>query len=191
MNNIEEIVVQEQKDENGKLIRTISTKNGIPHGETVIYDVDGNISCKVNYENGVLSGTAEFFMNGAPLMYTAFKDGQQEGEAIFFTNGVKTATAFFKNGLFNGDFTSFDTEGHIIRVTEYVDGKQHGSCQVFYPDGTILEQSTYKNGKLDGEFVRCFPNGNVMEISTYSDGKQYGNLDKNDIKGNLETKTEV
>lgn len=187
----QEIVVQEQKDENGKLVRTISTRGGIPHGETVIYDGDGNVSCKVNYEDGVLSGPAEFFMNGVPLMYTTFKDGKQEGEATFFTNGVKSATAFFKNGLFNGDFTSFDAEGHVIRIAEYVDGKQHGSCQVFYPDGTILEQSTYKNGQLDGEFVRCFPGGSVMEISTYSDGKQYGYVDKYDVNGNLVSRTEV
>ncbi len=187
----EEISIHEERDDSGRLIRTVSMKDNTPHGETVIYDANGNIAYKVNYVDGVLSGAAEFFSDGLPLMITAFKDGKQEGETTFFSNGVKSATVTYKNGLFEGDFTSFDADGNITRVAEYVGGKQHGTCQVFYPDGTLLEQSTYKDGQLDGQLVRCFPNGGVMEISTYEAGKQYGYIDKYDMDGNLASRTEV
>lgn len=186
------VSVQEDRDAvTGRLIRSIALKGSIPHGETVIYDEKGSIACKLKYEEGILSGPAEFYSNGSPLMFCTFIDGKQEGEATFFNNGSKSAKAFFKNGVFEGDFTSYDPDGNVIRVAEYVGGKQHGLCQSFYPDGTLLEQSTYKNGKLDGEFARCFPNGNVMELSNYKDGKPYGYIDKYDMNGNLLSRTEV
>lgn len=63
----EEITVHEEKDDNGKLIRTVSMKGNTPHGETVIYDANGNVAYKINYVDGILSGPAEFFSNGLPL----------------------------------------------------------------------------------------------------------------------------
>lgn len=186
------MVVHEDRDEiTGRTIRSISLKEGIPHGETVIYDSKGNISCKLQYDEGVLSGPAEFYNDGSPLMFCSFKNGKQEGEATFFNNGTKSAKAFFRNGVFEGEFTSYDSDGNIIRVAEYVGGQQHGLCQAFYPDGTLLEQSMYKNGKLDGQFARCFPSGSVMEISNYKDGVAYGYIDKYDTSGRLVSRTEV
>lgn len=190
-NMAEDVTIREERDASGKLLRTVTVRNGVPHGETVIYDSDGNVSYKVNYDDGVLSGPAEFFTDNTLIMIAAFANGKLEGDATFFNGGVKVATATFHNGLFEGDFTSFDNNGNIVRVAEYVNGKQHGVCQAYYADGTLLEQSTYKDGKLDGELVRCFPNGNVMEIHTYNEGRQYGYIDKYDIDGNLVSRTEV
>ena len=175
----------------GKLSKKISTKNNIPHGETILYDDSGNISHKLNYENGELSGPAEFFLNGQPQMITAFKNGLQEGETTFFSNGIKIGKVNIVKGLFEGEFISYDAVGNIIRVANYSAGQQNGECNNYYADGVLMQNSTYKNNMLDGQVVRYFPDGNVMEISEFDMGKPVGVVDTYDQKGHLISRREV
>ncbi|MDR2067641.1 MAG: hypothetical protein LBP41_01470 [Holosporaceae bacterium] len=186
-----ETTVQEIRDPNGRLLKTIAMKNGIPHGEMVIFDENEKTACKLNYENGLLSGPAEFFLAEQPLMLTFFKNGVQEGETTFFSNGVKVGTVNFLNGAFEGEFTSFDGEGNVIRTAAYSGGLQNGECKAFYPDGVLMEHSFYRNNLLQGEKIKYFPNGNVMEVSSFQDGKPCGFIDIYDNDGNLKSSREV
>jgi antitoxin component YwqK of YwqJK toxin-antitoxin module len=178
-------IIHEVRDEKGVLIQSITLKNGVPDGETLIYDGVGQLTHRLMYENGVLAGAAEFFFAGKPLMNTFFKNGLQEGEAIFFSNGIKVGVAYFKLGLFDGDFTSFDAAENVVRVAKYVAGQQEGPCLLYYPDGTLMEESSYKNNLQDGDAIRYFPNGNIMETFSFQNGNPCGFREKYDMDGNL------
>ncbi|MDR2794349.1 MAG: hypothetical protein LBB12_01055 [Holosporaceae bacterium] len=182
------LVVHKTCNEMGVLIQSVTLKNGVPDGETLIYDDGGQLTHRLMYENGVLSGPAEFFFAGKPLMNTFFKNGLQEGEAVFFSNGIKVGVAYFKRGLFDGDFTSFDAAENVVRIAKYVAGQQEGSCLLYYPDGTLMEESFYKNNLPDGDTVRYFPNGNIMETFSFQDGNPCGIREKYDMNGNLISK---
>ncbi|GHT97183.1 hypothetical protein FACS1894126_0740 [Alphaproteobacteria bacterium] len=184
-------IVHETRNESGSLISSVTVKNGVPDGETLLYDDQGQLTHRLLYENGVLSGPAEFFLLGKPLMNTNFKNGLQEGEVTFFSNGIKAGVAHFQGGRFEGDFTSIDAFGNITRVAKYAAGQQNGECTIYYPDGTVMEQSSYKNNVLDGDLVRYFPNGNIMETSSFENGSQCGFIEKYDMKGKLTSREEV
>ncbi|MDR2766141.1 MAG: hypothetical protein LBB63_01610 [Holosporaceae bacterium] len=184
-------ILQEIRDPGGKLLKTITMKDGIPNGPMVIYDENGKVSGKLNYDNGILSGPAEFFLSEKPLMLTFFENGLQEGESILFSNGIKVGVANYRCGVLEGAFTSFDNEGNVIRIAIYAGGSQNGECQTFYPDGTLMEQAVYKSNLPDGQVIKYFPNGNVMEVSTFQEGKPYGYVDTYDADGDLKSRREV
>jgi antitoxin component YwqK of YwqJK toxin-antitoxin module len=189
-NQTDGAVVQEVKDADGKLLKSISMKDGVPHGETQIFDENGQLANKLNYDSGQLSGPAEFFFAGKPTMIASFANGKLEGEATLFSNGVKVGVTNFKDGLFDGEFTSFDNVGNVIRVATYAGGLQNGECKTFYPDGTLMEHSTYKNNLQDGEVTKYFPSGNVLEISTFQDGKPCV-IETYDEDGDLTARKEI
>ena len=187
----DETTIVEIKDDHGNVLKTISLKNGVPHGEMKIFDEKVELSAKLVYDNGVLTGPAEFFLAGKPTMIAVFKDGKLEGDATLFSNGIKVGIAHFKDDLFNGEFTSYDEFGNIIRIAIYAGGQQNGECQAFYPDGTLMEHSNYLNNQLDGERIRYYPSGNVMETSTFTQGKPCGVVDMYDDDGDLKSRKEV
>jgi antitoxin component YwqK of YwqJK toxin-antitoxin module len=189
--NQPEATTQEIRDSNGKLLKIITMKNGVPHGEMIAFDENGKIACKINYENGLLSGPAEFYLAEQPLMLTFFKNGVQDGETTFFSNGIKAGTVNLLSGVFDGEFTSFDSECNVIRVAAYAGGSQNGECKIFYPNGVLMQHSCYKNNLLHGEMVKYFPNGNVMEVSSFQEGKPCGFVDTYDNDGNLKSSKEV
>ena len=189
--NSNEPKIEEIRDANGKLLRTISMLNGILHGPMVGYDEDGNVAQEMMYENGVLSGDAKFYMNTKLLMTTFFKNGLQEGNTEFFVNGLKSGSVTMKEGKFDGIFTSYDAAGNVIREANYVAGLQEGECRTYYPNGCLLEMSTYKNNVLDGEVVKYFQDGAVMQTSNFQEGKPVGTVDTYDNNGNLVSSEEV
>ena len=107
----------------------------------ITYDENENVAQKLNYENDVLSGPAEFYQDGSPVMYAQFENGVLNGPATFFVNGSKSAETIFKDGVINGVFTSFDMLGRIIREANYVDGQMDGDCYTYYPDGIVQEKA--------------------------------------------------
>ena len=186
------ITVEKIIDDAGKLLKTITMKNGVPDGETIIYDANNQITNKLFYVAGSLEGPAEFYMNSQPLMLATFKNNLLEGGVTLFSNGKKIGETMFVKGLFDGKFTSFNEVGKITRIATYVAGQQNGECVVFYPDGAIMEKSTYKNNALDGEKFMYYPDGETcMEYSTYENGKPIGYIDSYDVDGDLKERKEV
>ena len=104
----DEIKIEEVRSPNGKLMRTCSMKDCQMHGPMVIYDNNEQVAQKLNYEDNVLSGPAEFYQDGVPLMYTQFQNGTINGPATLFNKGIKSAETTFKNGVIEGIFVSFD-----------------------------------------------------------------------------------
>lgn len=188
-NKTEVIEVNDQFS--GQRLKTVTLKDGKPHGELIIYNEDGTVSHKLNFVDGVLSGPAEIFQGDQILMLTYFKNGQQDGETTMFMNQKKSSVMHYKGGKLNGPFLSYDDQEHLIREVNYVEGKMDGECLVYYPDGSIMERSTYKDDKLEGEVARFYQTGEVREISNYENGVPIGYIDTYDINGNLLERTEV
>lgn len=177
--------------QSGKLLKVMTLKNGVPHGEMLIYDDSETVSHKLYFEEGVLNGPAEFYVDGKPMMITEFRNGQQAGETTVYTNGKKSTVMHYKDGMIDGPFMSFDEQGNLIREVVYVAGKMEGECSVYYPDGTLMEHSTYKNGQLDGEVQKYYPSGVVREISTFENGEPIGYIDVYDMNGDLQESKEI
>lgn len=186
---IEVIDIKDQSS--GQKLKTVTLKNGKPHGELIIYNEDGTISHKLNFVDGVLSGPAEFFEGNQILMMTCFKNGRQDGETIMFMNGEKSSVMHYKDGNLDGTFLSYDDQGHLVREVNYVGGKMNGECSVYYPDGSLMERSVYKDNKLDGEVMKFYQTGVVREVSNYKDGAPIGCIDTYDTDGNLLESAEV
>lgn len=184
-------VIEINGPETGQKIKTITLKNGVPHGELLIYGEDGSVSHKLNFVDGVLSGPAEFFQNNQILMKTNFKNGLQDGETVMFLNEKKSSVMHCKNGYLDGLFSSYDDQGNLVREANYTAGKMNGECSVYYPDGALMEHSVYKDNKLDGEVLRFYQNGVVRETANYDNGVPVGYIDTYDTDGNLLESKEV
>lgn len=91
-------VTEEIKSSDGKLLKTVSMKNGKPNGSTIMYDENGNIAHKLNYKDGVLDGPAEFYQDGELIMSTSFENNEMSGKTTFFMDGVESSAITLKNG---------------------------------------------------------------------------------------------
>jgi len=187
----EESKVEEVRAPDGKLMRTYTVQNHQMNGPMIIYDDNERIAQKLNYENNKLSGSAEFYQDGVPLMYSQFQNGVLNGPAILFVDGIKSGETTFKNGVIDGIFASFDKQGRIIREATYVNGKMEGDCYLYYPDGIVQEKSFYKNNKLEGTTIKYYHSGAVLEIANYENGLPVGYVEIYDENGNSISRKEA
>ena len=80
---------------------------------------------------------------------------------------------FELNGHREGIYTSYDIEGNITTVCNYVNGKKNGICYE-YMIGKISNISYYVDDKLEGDSRGYFLNGSLSSIINYKNNKKNG-----------------
>src|SRR5690349_19538112 len=79
-------------------------------------------------------------------------------------------TGFLKDGFYN----DFDSQGTLVRTTEYKSGRPNGRIRSFYDDGRIRNMGTNLNGRLEGMMQGYYPDGKLQFKGFYRAGKMHG-----------------
>lgn len=71
-------------------LKSVTLKNGAPHGEVIVYNDDGSVAGKLNFEEGLLSGQTEFYENEQLSMSMEFEKGEQKGATVMYISRGNT-----------------------------------------------------------------------------------------------------
>ena len=160
----------------GKPLNCCTIKDG--NGIMRFYDLDGKITEEAEYRNtqkngsfkrfgksGILTegcftdnqetGTWKFYNNnGLPTRECNFILGKEEGKAIYYySSGKIKSVGMKKAGNMDGEWTSYDSEGKISSIVNYMNDTLEGLARNFY-HGKLNEAGKYLHGQKDGVWVR-------------------------------------
>ena len=127
----------EEKDLNGKVIKSTEWLDGKKNGWETTYDADGNFVKRIQYASGKKVIEDEYY-KGLLSKHTPIANGKKEGIVVEYQNGVK------------------------ILETTYANGKKDGTIFEYYPDtGRLKSEKKYINGKRNFQYEKSYyPSGN-------------------------------
>jgi antitoxin component YwqK of YwqJK toxin-antitoxin module len=172
------LILQTESFYNNKLISNIYNE-----GTSIFYDLENNQKYKCTYKNGEpqtgtmleFDETGEFITNKK-----AYLDGELNGESIQYaiyyddntnnyTNGHILTIKNFKNGRQHGESRFYDMNQNLLSTVMYINGEpQNGTVYDYDYDGQIFAQVPYENGALQGD-VTYSQDGNIYKIMSYKD----------------------
>lgn len=181
------------------VISYMNIVNGVPHGESEVYYVNGILNTKANYSNGLLHGKIEIFYPSGSLYITAFYDqGHQKSYKQFYENGNLKEQCEHKNN-YSGTCSIYDENkllkvqlkvvnnkeeyiklfkyydhGTIKEILQYQNKKLNGISYSYYPNKKIEKEASFKNDKQDGVTKVYYENGSLMAEAAYKNGKLEG-----------------
>lgn len=131
---------------NGQVKEYMSFSNGIPNGETALFNKDGQLMTKSNYVNGALTAMPVWLdLNGNPRQGT-FTDSNELGNQF--------SKAEYKDGFKHGQEIIYEIDEAKPRIMfTYVNGVKEGEAKIFnYPNGEqeLAESVMYKNDRRNG-----------------------------------------
>ncbi|MBR4917918.1 MAG: tetratricopeptide repeat protein [Bacteroidales bacterium] len=207
-------------DQNGQLDEIASYKDGEANGIGIGY-TNNRKTTEVLMSEDKVNGfirTFTYHPLGVETVLTiemnAVNNNPQGPFKYYYESGILKAEGLFNsNGEQDGELRSYDEQGHLITVENYVDGLPFGLQNQYYPngqlEGTYVTDTTtqhpfityYPNGKVKtqgfvtnskrtGQFIELYPSGTIKESYHYNNNEE---LDGENIyyypNGNLETKT--
>jgi len=87
--------------------------------------------------------------------------------------GKLAESGYIIGGNKSGQWTTYDKDGKIKSIVNYIDGKKNGEELVFSSRGQIETKNSYKNDVLDG-LAGTYKNGRPTQEVTYKDGQFHG-----------------
>lgn len=138
-------------DDNGNLIAQINYNQGILEGTAIYYHPCGTLWKKIPYAKDQINGTVEIYKSdGQLLTLTNYCDGCKEGKSIRYWECDKVAAEEFycSGALIEGQY--YDQEGLLISEV-----KQGMGYKVIYSKTGIKEFQEIQEGYVEGE-VKIF-----------------------------------
>ncbi|MGP9802324.1 hypothetical protein [Rheinheimera sp. NSM] len=139
----------------GTILKQEYYKNARLHGDYLQLDIDGKLLAKGRYVNGQREG--DWQLQDADSQYRAqykrwqgsFKAGREVGNwQAFSVNGhLLGLMQYDDKGRIQGKVYSFNEDGSLINIDEYVDDQLHGPS-VFYYHGEPSSARSYEQGRL-------------------------------------------
>ncbi len=194
------------------VISYMNIVNGVPHGESEVYYVNGFLNTKANFSNGLLHGKVEiFYPTGSVYITTFYEQGHQKGiSKEFYENGnlkeqcehknnnSRTCSRYDENKLLRVQYKilnnkeeytkayDYHDNGIIKEILQYQNNKLNGISYSYYPNKKIEREISFKNDKQDGIAKVYDENGSLILETTYKNGKIEG-LNKSYYKnGNVQ-----
>lgn len=189
----------------GKPKKKTTYKNGVPNGEYLYWNPNGNIRIKGAYNNGKKDGLwTEFFITGQQIYQTTnFSNGLKNGEfKEYLLNGNLTIFGNYKNHLKDGKWEYYFENEQLDMSGPFQDDLQHGDWKFYYPNGQLYYEGNFIKGQKNGEWRFNYNNGETWRIGhylndlksgywvTYYENKQKaieGNYKKNKENGEWES----
>lgn len=123
----------------------------------------------------------------SPYYYviTEHKDSVWDQKAYYISTARLARECFYRDeacSILHGNYKSFDVDGHLTEMGNYVNGKKEGQWLGFDDKGSMVDSSMYVNGHLKGVRMNWYSNGfasdsmnfdgggNGVQISYYDDG---------------------
>jgi antitoxin component YwqK of YwqJK toxin-antitoxin module len=176
-NDYQTIILTEDNDYFSLDMGFVNYKGKVFSGLIITEHINGVISEKINYKDGMKNGKEEiFYPNGKLSKITYYKDNQMVGELnSFHENGE-----VHEVGLSNGDYVSYYNDGEIKSKGQFVNGEMEGKF-IFYNHLTYKELSerieferNYKNGKKEGKEFIYNTKGDLVFEYNYKDNEKEG-----------------
>lgn len=136
--------------------------HALPHGLFYIYDGDGHLLKKLQYENGVLEGWQHFFYpkTGRLRARIMCHDDKRHGSVeMFDAEGQCTLTGLYINNRKAG-LWEYKEGAQIVRTIEYQNGHPHGKS--WFKENNRQTTRIFTNGMIAQEYV-CENNQRISE----------------------------
>jgi antitoxin component YwqK of YwqJK toxin-antitoxin module len=99
-----------------------------------------------------------------------------------------------KRGFLNGVYVSYNADGQLSKVFNYINGRKHGLQQHFYDTGELSSEATFEKGKIVGDEISYDKAGEIKVKTKFENGIKYkryyngGKLTMAEFKKNWEGK---
>lgn len=127
----------------GRLIAKEQIQDGFPTKHEDFYENRSPLSIAY-YKNGLLHGEKIIFtQTGEPSTVEEYVDGKLHGKVVKFENGAPAIETYYLNGLKNGVETHFIDGKTVVQKLTWFGDKKHGPCTYYAEDGSAQVQYYY------------------------------------------------
>jgi antitoxin component YwqK of YwqJK toxin-antitoxin module len=154
---------------NGNISRKANFKNGLFDGWTANYYPNGVIMNKYFYRNNIIDSIAfDYYNKGKIKSKESFKNGKFEGPKItYYPNGQIEQRLFRKNNKDEGMENSYYEGGHLKYTRNWVNDNPYGDFYYYYENKTAKIYHSYDI--LGDKFYLCEydQSGKVLKSDGY------------------------
>lgn len=83
------------------------------------------------------------------------------------------------DSLKQGEARTFDDEGKLFDVSNFINGTLSGKRTIYYKNGSIDTEENYSDGTLNGSYTQYYENGNILQSGSYNNGVLEGEVTTN------------
>jgi len=172
------------KDEYGQIKSKVNLKNGLFHGERLVWNTSGQKMFQGHYLNGIEEGVHSLWMGGQLISEKTYLNGNLHGKLL---NGTPRSWEFhatrlegnYQNGKRNGKW-HYWIEDFLAEEIIYNKGLKEGPWLVYHPQFGKVVTGNYKKDKPDGSWSWSFTkiDENVSEVwqkAMFKEGEIVGN----------------
>ena len=166
---------KEVKYTSGKLETRCSYRDNYKHGLEENWYECGQLQSKENYQNGLKHGLCEeWFSNGKLRISCNYVNNMKNSVCQEYGVNKSKVKCNYVNGIKHGKEKMYDWYGFLQSISEFRNGKLHGSLREFNDKGSIIIDCTYFNGDLHGDEKYYTNDGRLEFIATFYKGKLHG-----------------
>lgn len=195
---------------NGAIKAERSFRDNLQHGYYKEYDIKGNLTLTMLYENGAVvksnvedepdieivnrydqSGKLIYsgpFRNQVPVgvhrEYTS--DGKVANAKLYNDNGLLLSEGIVDDaGRYNGKWKDYYASGKIFAEGQYTDSRRTGMWKFYNLSGKTEQSGSYNNGRPDGLWTWYYDTGEVLREEEYYQGVRDGLYTEYSVTGEV------
>lgn len=126
----------------GALETAYVEKDGLFHGQYLLFYPSGSVKEEVFYEKGQLHGPSSFWSEeGVLLAKSLYVKGKEEGECFwYYPSGVIYSIQRFQRGLWHGLQEYYYEDGTAKTLVKYSKGNLVEEAILYHPDGSLFKR---------------------------------------------------
>jgi antitoxin component YwqK of YwqJK toxin-antitoxin module len=144
--------------ERGVVILRQTLVDDLPHGPTECFDLAGQLTAELVYQQGLLQGAATYYSLGQAVRTCTYDEGLLHGEVLDYSlSGVLVQRSFYAHGLLHGVSERYWTNGRLMERQTFEQGRASGPPEQFDSEGAPMnDASTGPNASRPGLLQRLF-----------------------------------
>jgi antitoxin component YwqK of YwqJK toxin-antitoxin module len=131
---------------NGRLAAVENYKDDTLHGLQTHYSPEGGYKARSNYNMGIKVDSFLLYNSNGLLNFEEYRDS---------------------TGTPQGQFRVYDTNGQLIQLGQYKDGKFDGEFRTFYQTGKLKTIEHYRQGERIGTWIGLSTKGDTTKLEQY------------------------
>lgn len=198
--------LQEHFDQNGKLIRRESWKNGFEDGEFSYWNFAGKLTERKSYvylpdsNKSYLNGRWENYVNGVLEKQSVYRLGKLHGALReYYNNGTLKEHTEYQYGLkcgredryHNNGQLSYSGTNKIITKDDVQVSVRDGEWKYYLANGMVSAVYNFKDGWKEGRSLEYYPEGKLRLDVEYKKDKRHGKVMNWGLDGHLESQFTV
>lgn len=161
--------------ENKTCQASVFYNQGLLHGPSTFFGLQGQILAKSWYYLGKKVGKTRFFTSSQKLSsIQRFIEGSPEGlqEYFYESGGIKSQIPYRLHKL-DGQVRLFWESGLLKRSIDYQKGQKHGWDRLWNEENMLIDEGCYENGNPVGTHRHFFCNHKLREEKVYHSSERY------------------